>query len=132
MYYVLHSTNKCIALYPKSKNIHTMNVENARQQMKKGVLEYCALAIISRGEVYASDILEEMKTANLLVVEGTLYPMLTRLKNDGLVTYKWVESKSGPPRKYFQLTESGELFLLDLKKTWNELVEGVQRITKHK
>ncbi|MFA6259993.1 MAG: PadR family transcriptional regulator [Bacteroidia bacterium] len=109
-----------------------MNVENARQQMKKGVLEYCALAIISRGEVYASDILEEMKTANLLVVEGTLYPMLTRLKNDGLVTYKWVESKSGPPRKYFQLTESGELFLLDLKKTWNELVEGVQRITKHK
>lgn len=132
MYYVLHSTKKCIGLYPNSNNFHPMNVENARQQMKKGVLEYCALAIISRGEVYASDILEEMKTANLLVVEGTLYPMLTRLKNDGLVAYKWVESKSGPPRKYFQLTESGELFLLDLKKTWNELVDGVQRITKHK
>lgn len=109
-----------------------MNIENAKQQMKKGVLEYCALSIIERGEVYASDILEEMKGANLLVVEGTLYPMLTRLKNDGLVTYKWVESKSGPPRKYFQLTETGSQFLKDLQLTWDELVEGVQQVTKQK
>ncbi len=109
-----------------------MNLENARQQMKKGVLEYCALSIISRGEVYASDILEEMKTANLIVVEGTLYPMLTRLKNEGLLTYKWVESKSGPPRKYFQLTEQGTSFMHELKSTWNELVEGVQTITNNK
>jgi PadR family transcriptional regulator PadR len=109
-----------------------MNLENARQQMKKGVLEYCALAIIARGEVYASDILVEMKQANLIVVEGTLYPMLTRLKNEGLLTYKWVESKSGPPRKYFQLTETGIKFLLELKHTWNELVTGVNTIVKNK
>ena len=109
-----------------------MNLENARQQMKKGILEYCALAIISRGEAYASDILEEMKSANLIVVEGTLYPMLTRLKNESLLTYKWVESKSGPPRKYFQLTTEGEKFMIELKSTWNELVEGVYKISKSK
>lgn len=96
--------------------------------MKKGVLEYAALAIIARGEAYASDILEEMKQANLIVVEGTLYPMLTRLKNEGQLTYKWVESRSGPPRKYFQLTPEGATFLSELKTTWDELVNGIQTI----
>lgn len=106
-----------------------MNLDNAKQQMKKGVLEYCALSIISRGEAYASDILEEMKAANLIVVEGTLYPMLTRLKNEGLVAYKWVESKSGPPRKYFQLTQTGIEFMKQLGETWEELVNGVNKIS---
>lgn len=97
--------------------------------MKKGILEYCILSVISRGEAYASDILEELKKAKLLVVEGTLYPLLTRLKNDDLLTYKWVESKSGPPRKYYQLTENGNTFLKELQTTWEELVEAVKQVT---
>lgn len=125
---VLKYTYFCIEVLTES----VMNLENAKQQMKKGILEYCALAIISRGEVYASDILEEMKAANLIVVEGTLYPMLTRLKNEGLLTYKWVESKSGPPRKYFQLTEEGSSFMAELKETWSELVQGVNTISNNK
>jgi PadR family transcriptional regulator PadR len=96
--------------------------------MKKGILEYCILAIIKRGEVYASDILEELKQAQLIVVEGTLYPLLTRLKNEGLLSYQWIESKSGPPRKYFQLTPEGNTFLNELEITWNELTDSVNQI----
>jgi PadR family transcriptional regulator PadR len=105
-----------------------MNVENSKAQMKKGILEYCILAIIKRGEVYASDILEELKQAQLIVVEGTLYPLLTRLKNEGLLSYQWIESKSGPPRKYFQLTPEGNTFLNELELTWNELTNSVNQI----
>jgi PadR family transcriptional regulator PadR len=105
-----------------------MDVENSKAQMKKGVLEYCILSIISRGEAYASDIIDEMKEAKLIVVEGTLYPLLSRLKNDGLLSYNWVESKSGPPRKYYQLTKEGELFMAELSKTWNELGDAVDHI----
>ncbi len=105
-----------------------MNVENSKAQMKKGILEYCILAIIKRGEVYASDILEELKQAELIVVEGTLYPLLTRLKNEGLLSYQWVESKSGPPRKYFQLTDDGNTFLNELGFTWSELTNSVNQI----
>lgn len=105
-----------------------MNAENSKAQMKKGILEYCILAIIKRGEVYASDILEELKEARLIVVEGTLYPLLTRLKNDGLLSYQWVESKSGPPRKYFQLTDEGTQFLNELDQTWVELVNSINQI----
>ena len=105
-----------------------MNIENAKLQMKKGVLEYCILSIISRGEVYASDILDELKTSELIVVEGTLYPLLTRLKNDQLLSYQWVESKSGPPRKYFQLTETGKQYLTELKMTWEELNQSVNNV----
>lgn len=108
-----------------------MNVENSKAQMKKGILEYCILAIINRGEVYASDILEELKRAELIVVEGTLYPLLTRLKNEGLLSYQWVESKSGPPRKYFQLTPEGNQFLQELGTTWTQLTASVQQITQH-
>lgn len=108
-----------------------MNVENSKAQMKKGILELCILSIISRGEVYASDIIEELKTSKMIVVEGTLYPLLTRLKNEGLLSYQWVESKSGPPRKYFQLSEDGKQFLEGLKETWNELVEAVSSVTQH-
>ncbi|MDZ4668042.1 MAG: PadR family transcriptional regulator [bacterium] len=105
-----------------------MDIENSKAQMKKGVLEYCILSIISRGEAYASDIIEEMKDAKLIVVEGTLYPLLSRLKNDGLLSYNWVESKSGPPRKYYQLTETGELFITELATTWDELGLAVNHI----
>ena len=97
--------------------------------MRKGVLEYCILSILSKEEVYASDILERLKVARLLVVEGTIYPLLTRLKNAGLLQYRWEESKSGPPRKYYSLTDSGRTFLLELDSTWNELVQAVHHTT---
>ncbi len=106
-----------------------MNLENTQIQMRKGILEYCILHIISRGEVYASDMLEELTNAKMIVVEGTLYPLLTRLKNAGLVDYKWVESKSGPPRKYFTLTDEGVQFLRGLTETWNELTHSTHMIT---
>jgi PadR family transcriptional regulator PadR len=106
-----------------------MNVENTQVQMRKGILEFCILHIISRGEVYASDMLEELTSARIMVVEGTLYPLLTRLKNAGLVEYKWVESLSGPPRKYYVLTQAGRDFLSELQITWEELVASTQLIT---
>ncbi len=91
-----------------------MNIENTQSQMRKGILEFCILSIIRRGEAYPSDIVEEMKAANLHILEGTLYPLLTRLKNAEMLTYRWVESNSGPPRKYFSLTEKGEAFYKEL------------------
>lgn len=106
------------------------NLENAQAQMRKGVLEFCILSILSRNEVYPSDIIAEMKASRLIVVEGTLYPLLTRLKNAGLLQYRWEESKSGPPRKYYSLTTEGHEFLNALKSTWTELVEAVQLTTK--
>ncbi len=93
--------------------------------MRKGILEYCVLLIISRGEIYASDIIAELKQAKLLVVEGTLYPLLTRLKNNGLLGYNWVESTSGPPRKYYVLTEEGKQILKQLDRTWEELAYAI-------
>lgn len=107
-----------------------MNLENTQVQMRKGILEYCILHIISRGEVYASDMLDELTAARMIVVEGTLYPLLTRLKNAGLVEYKWVESKSGPPRKYYKLTEIGSQFLKGLTDTWDDLVHSTDQITQ--
>ena len=102
-----------------------MIVENTQTQMRKGILEYCILSIISRGEIYASDIISELKRARMLVVEGTLYPLLTRLKNNGLLTYKWIESVSGPPRKYYVLSEAGIEVLRQLDLTWEELQYAV-------
>lgn len=96
--------------------------------MRKGILEFCILHIISRGEVYASDMLDELTSARIMVVEGTLYPLLTRLKNAGLLDYKWVESTSGPPRKYYILTELGTTSLVSLNDTWQELAESVNAI----
>lgn len=103
-----------------------MIVENTQTQMRKGILEYCILSIISRGEIYASDIISELKKAKMLVVEGTLYPLLTRLKNNGLLTYNWQESTSGPPRKYYVLSPAGLDVLNRLDKTWEELVYAVR------
>ena len=105
-----------------------MNIENTQVQMRKGILEFCILNIIARGEVYASDMLDELTSAKIMVVEGTLYPLLTRLRKAGLVDYKWVESSSGPPRKYYTLTEQGSEFLNGLDQTWNELVTSTQKI----
>ena len=107
-----------------------MNLENTQVQMRKGILEYCILHIISRGEVYASDMLDELTAARMIVVEGTLYPLLTRLKNAGLLEYKWVESKSGPPRKYYKLTEIGTEFLKGLTDTWEDLIHSTNQITQ--
>jgi PadR family transcriptional regulator, regulatory protein PadR len=108
-----------------------MNIENAQVQMRKGILEFCILHIISRGEIYASDMLDELTSARIMVVEGTLYPLLTRLKNAGLLDYKWVESTSGPPRKYYMLTELGKNSLESLDETWQELSESVDQIVSH-
>ncbi len=108
----------------------SMIIENTQVQMRKGILEYCILSIISHGESYASDIIEELRNARLLVVEGTLYPLLTRLKNNGLLSYQWLESTSGPPRKYYQLTPEGTHVLSELQKTWTELVFAVEAVQK--
>lgn len=96
--------------------------------MRKGILEYCVLQIISRGEVYASDMLNELTSAKIMVVEGTLYPLLTRLRKAGLVEYKWVESSAGPPRKYYTITSEGLTFLDKLDETWKELVSSTRKI----
>ncbi len=109
-----------------------MKIENTKAQMRKGVLEFCILSILKDGEAYTSDILETLKDAKMLVVEGTVYPLLTRLKNDGLLSYRWEESTSGPPRKYYGLTETGKLFLKELNTTWQELQGAVNRVTSEK
>lgn len=106
-----------------------MNIENTQSQMRKGILEFCILAVIRRGEAYPSDLIAELKGAGLPILEGTLYPLLTRLKNAGLLSYRWVESQSGPPRKYFSLTESGHATYAELERTWKELSDAVGVIT---
>lgn len=97
--------------------------------MRKGLLEYCILSIISRSEAYASDILETLKNAELLVVEGTLYPLLTRMKNEGLLSYRWQESTGGPPRKYYTLTPEGEQLLAQLNEEWQSICQAVNQVT---
>src|SRR5678816_2100774 len=117
--------NRTQCLYEKKE---FMNIENTQSQMRKGILEFCILSVIRRGEAYPSDIVEEMKGANLQILEGTLYPLLTRLKNSDMLTYRWVESNSGPPRKYFSLTPKGEEFFKELETTWNELANAVNTL----
>lgn len=107
-----------------------MDIENAKAQMRKGVLEFCILGVLQRGEAYPSDILAALKESKLIVVEGTLYPLLTRLKNDELLTYRWEESQQGPPRKYYSITPTGIQFLSELKKTWDELSYAVKQTQK--
>ena len=105
-----------------------MDLENTKAQMRKGILEYCILSVLSRNSCYASDIIKELKEAEVIVVEGTLYPLLTRQKNAGLLSYRWEESQQGPPRKYYELTEKGRTYLADLDNSWKELVESVNLI----
>lgn len=105
-----------------------MKIENAKAQMRKGVLEYCILLVIDGKPLYASNIIDALKEAKMIVVEGTLYPLLTRLKNAGLLTYQWEESTQGPPRKYYELTDSGRKFLGELEDSWSELVDAVAKV----
>jgi len=109
-----------------------MKIENTKAQMRKGVLEYCILSILRDDDAYVAEILGTLKDAKMLVVEGTIYPLLTRLKNAGLLSYRWEESTSGPPRKYYGLTETGRLFLKELNTTWDELHNAVTIVTKQK
>jgi len=107
-----------------------MDLENTKAQMRKGILEYCILSVLSKDSCYASDIIKELKEVKVIVVEGTLYPLLTRLKNSGLLSYRWEESQQGPPRKYYELTAEGREYLKDLDGSWDELVASVNLIRK--
>ncbi|HCK06234.1 MAG TPA: PadR family transcriptional regulator [Flavobacteriaceae bacterium] len=109
-----------------------MNIENTKAQMRKGVLEFCILSVLQDQEAYTSDLLQTLKSAKMLVVEGTVYPLLTRLKNSGLLQYRWEESTSGPPRKYYAITPEGQEFLNELKDTWIELQNAVDVLTQSK
>ncbi len=103
-----------------------VNTDNVKSQMRKGVLEYCILSILSRNDAYASSLLSELKEARMIVVEGTLYPLLTRQKNQGLLTYRWEESTQGPPRKYYSITEKGRALLDEMDLAWNDLVKTIE------
>ncbi len=109
-----------------------MKIENTQSQMRKGILEYCILSILKNGEAYPSDIIQRLKRAKMIVVEGTLYPLLTRLKNAELLQYRWEKSPSGPPRKYYSLTDKGIAFLIELDRTWKDLAKAVRLTTKTK
>lgn len=114
----------------KTYKYSNMNIEKTKAQMKKGVLEMVILSIISKKEAYASDIIQDLKDAKLLVVEGTLYPLLTRLKNEGLLDYRWEESKSGPPRKYYTISEIGLKTVGQLTEGWDEMVYSINQLIK--
>lgn len=105
-----------------------MNIENTQAQMRKGILEYCILLIIAGEDSYVQDIINKLKTSKMLVVEGTIYPLLTRLKNMGLLSYRWEESTQGPPRKYYSITETGRAFLQELETSWNELTTAIENL----
>lgn len=105
-----------------------MYIDNVQSQMRKGILEYCILLILSREQAYANDIIRILQEARLIVVEGTLYPLLTRLKNMNLLNYQWIESTQGPPRKYYALTKEGEAFLRELSSAWNEINETINHL----
>ncbi len=107
-----------------------MNAENTKAQMRKGVLEYCILSILAKNDAYASDIINELKEVRMIVVEGTMYPLLTRQKNAGLLNYRWEESQQGPPRKYYSLTDKGKEFLEELDSSWQELITAVNSINR--
>ena len=106
------------------------NADNVRSQMRKGVLEYCILCLLDKHEAYASNIIEELKKADMIVVEGTLYPLLIRQKNQGLLSYRWEESTQGPPRKYYCITEKGRTQLADMDTAWQEMVKAIETLKK--
>lgn len=108
-----------------------MNIENTQAQMRKGILEYCILLVISKQDVYVSDIINKLKDSKIIVVEGTIYPLLTRLKNAGLLSYRWEESPQGPPRKYYNITEMGRQSLNEQEKSWDELTEAIEKLRKN-
>jgi PadR family transcriptional regulator PadR len=106
----------------------TLNTDNIKAQMRKGILEYCILSILSKNDAYATSIINELKEAQMIVVEGTLYPLLTRQKNQGLLKYRWEESPQGPPRKYYSLTEKGRQLLQELDIAWNDTVKTINQL----
>lgn len=108
--------------------METINVDNIKAQMRKGILEYCILSILSKGDAYVSAIINELKESEMIVVEGTLYPLLTRQKNQGLLSYRWEESTQGPPRKYYQITDKGRAVLTELDAVWSDLVRVIDNI----
>ncbi len=108
------------------------NVDNVKAQMRKGILEYCILSILSRGDSYAPQIIAELKQADMIVVEGTLYPLLARQKNQALLSYRWEESPQGPPRKYYMITDKGREVLAQLDAVWDEMVEQIKVIRYEK
>lgn len=108
--------------------MEVINVDNIKAQMRKGILEYCILSILVKGDAYASSIISELKDSQMIVVEGTLYPLLTRQKNQGLLSYRWEESTQGPPRKYYTITDKGKAVLAELDSAWNDLVGIVEHI----
>lgn len=110
--------------------INSIDVANTKAQMRKGILEFCILLIVSEQKTYSHDILKELRKADLIVVEGTLYPILNRLKNAGLLTYDWTESKDGPPRKYYSITPDGQRFLDQLAETWKALDKSINSLMK--
>lgn len=112
----------------QKEQIMATNIDNLKSQMRKGMLEFCVLLLLSRSDAYVSEIISRMKDAHLIVVEGTLYPLLTRLKNDGLLSYRWEESPSGPPRKYYSITPMGSHFLNELHQSWCEISKSVNHL----
>ena len=104
------------------------NADNVRSQMRKGVLEYCILSILAKREAYASSLIDELKAASLIVVEGTLYPLLIRQKNQGLLSYRWEESTQGPPRKYYCITAKGREQLAEMDAAWQEMVKAIETL----
>lgn len=122
-----------IGSFAASKYLKTMatNIDNLKSQMRKGMLEYCVLLLLSRHDAYVSEIIGQMKEARLIVVEGTLYPLMTRLKNDGLLAYRWEESPSGPPRKYYSITDLGRSFLEELNQSWSEIEQTVTHLINY-
>ena len=117
----------CLALQKNQE----MNIENTQAQMRKGILEYCILLLIALQDAYVPDIISKLKASKMIVVEGTIYPLLTRLKNTGLLSYRWEESQQGPPRKYYSITEQGRDFLKELENSWNELTSAVNSIKEN-
>ena len=117
----------CLALQKNQE----MNIENTQAQMRKGILEYCILLIISQQDAYVPDIISKLKASKMIVVEGTIYPLLTRLKNTGLLSYRWEESQQGPPRKYYSITEQGRGFLKELENSWDELTSAANSIKEN-
>lgn len=130
MYYVLHSILIIHRFVYKLILKYAMNIENTRAQMRKGILEYCILLIIAGEASYVQDIINKLRTSKMLVVEGTIYPLLTRLKNMGLLSYRWEESTQGPPRKYYSITDNGKVFLQELESSWNELTTAIENLKK--
>ena len=106
------------------------SLENAAAQMRKGVLEFAILLVIAKKKTYANEIILQMKEAKLTVVEGTVYPLLSRLKNSELLDYAWEESKSGPPRKYYTLTAKGSQFLKGCEEQWDNLEKAITNLQK--